>query len=126
MAGQLLRDVVFVNSSKRRAQVVALCGGVIGPLLMLIGLNRVSAVAGSLLLNLEGRFTMAIAVLVLADASGAALVLVAALAISIYKPWGVVGRVTRGLRVFIAADGALVVAFVMHHLSGHSPHRHSH
>jgi len=40
--------------------VVALCGGVIGPLLMLIGLNRVSAVAGSLLLNLEGPFTMAI------------------------------------------------------------------
>lgn len=62
----------------------------------------------------------------LADASGAALVLVAALAISIYKPWGAVGRVTRGLRAFIAAVFALMMAFVMLHLSGHSPHRHSH
>jgi drug/metabolite transporter (DMT)-like permease len=50
--------------------VVALCGGVIGPLLMLIGLNRVSAVAGSLLLNLEGPFTMAIAVLVFREHLG--------------------------------------------------------
>jgi drug/metabolite transporter (DMT)-like permease len=50
--------------------VVALCGGVIGPLLMLVGLNRVSAVAGSLLLNLEGPFTMAIAVLVFREHLG--------------------------------------------------------
>lgn len=50
--------------------VVALCGGVIGPLLMLIGLNRVSAVAGSLLLNLEGPFTMLIAVLVFREHLG--------------------------------------------------------
>jgi hypothetical protein len=67
-----------------------------------------------------------IGIQLLADASAAALVLVAALTISIYKPWGVVGRVTRGLRVFIAAVCALVMAFVMLHLSGHSPHRHSH
>jgi drug/metabolite transporter (DMT)-like permease len=50
--------------------VVALCGGVIGPLLMLIGLNRVSAVAGSLLLNLEGPFTMAIAVVAFREHRG--------------------------------------------------------
>lgn len=50
--------------------VVALCGGVIGPLLMLVGLNRVSAVTGSLLLNLEGPFTMAIAVLVFREHLG--------------------------------------------------------
>lgn len=50
--------------------VVALAGGVIGPLLMLIGLDRVSAVAGSLLLNLEGPFTMAIAVLVFREHLG--------------------------------------------------------
>jgi hypothetical protein len=62
----------------------------------------------------------------LADASAAALVLVAALAIAIYKPRGVVGRATHGLRVFLGAVFALVVAFVLLHLSGHSPHRHSH
>lgn len=50
--------------------VVALAGGVLGPLLMLVGLNRVSAVAGSLLLNLEGPFTMAIAVLVFREHLG--------------------------------------------------------
>ncbi len=50
--------------------VVALSGGVIGPLLMLVGLNRVSAVTGSLLLNLEGPFTMAIAVLVFREHLG--------------------------------------------------------
>jgi drug/metabolite transporter (DMT)-like permease len=50
--------------------VVAISGGVLGPLLMLIGLSRVSAVAGSLLLNLEGPFTMAIAVLVFREHLG--------------------------------------------------------
>lgn len=43
--------------------LVAVTGGVVGPLLLMIGLTRVSAVAGSLLLNLEGPFTMTIAVL---------------------------------------------------------------
>ena len=42
--------------------LLAVSGGVIGPLLMLVGLNRVSGLAGSLLLNLEGPFTMVIAV----------------------------------------------------------------
>lgn len=43
---------------------VVVSGGVAGPLLMLLGLARVSAVAGSLLLNLEGPFTVLIAVTV--------------------------------------------------------------
>ena len=50
--------------------LVAITGGVIGPLLMMVGLNRLSAVAGSLLLNLEGPFTMAIAVLVFREHLG--------------------------------------------------------
>ncbi len=37
-------------------------GGVAGPILMMFGLTRLSAVAGSLLLNLEGIFTILIAV----------------------------------------------------------------
>jgi drug/metabolite transporter (DMT)-like permease len=37
-------------------------GGMLGPILMLFGLQRVSAVTGSLLLNLEGPFTAVIAV----------------------------------------------------------------
>jgi drug/metabolite transporter (DMT)-like permease len=41
---------------------VIVAGGVLGPLLMLVGIERVSAVAGSLLLNLEGPLTMILAV----------------------------------------------------------------
>src|SRR3954454_6449555 len=40
---------------------VVLTGGVIGPVLLMIGLTHTSASAGSLLLNLEGLATMAIA-----------------------------------------------------------------
>lgn len=42
---------------------VVLAGGVAGPLLMLLGLQRTSAVTGALLLNLEAPFTIALAVL---------------------------------------------------------------
>jgi drug/metabolite transporter (DMT)-like permease len=42
---------------------VIVFGGVIGPLLLLVGLSRVSALEGALLLNLEAPFTMALAVL---------------------------------------------------------------
>lgn len=49
---------------------IVVTGGVIGPLLMLLGLERVSAVAGSLLLNLEGPFTIALAVLVFREHVG--------------------------------------------------------
>jgi drug/metabolite transporter (DMT)-like permease len=37
-------------------------GGVIGPLLLMLGLSRVSAVTGALLLNLEAPFTMTLAI----------------------------------------------------------------
>lgn len=43
--------------------IVVLCGGLLGPVLMLLGLQRCSAMIGSLLLNLEAPLTIAIAVL---------------------------------------------------------------
>lgn len=43
---------------------VMVLGGMLGPILMLWGLSRVSALSGSLLLNLEAPFTMIIAVLI--------------------------------------------------------------
>jgi len=49
---------------------VVLSGGFLGPLLMLVGLSRVSAVAGSLLLNLEGPLTMIMAVLIFREHLG--------------------------------------------------------
>ena len=47
-----------------RLAAIALTGGAVGPVLLLVGLSRVSGVVGSLLLNLEAVFTMAIAVVI--------------------------------------------------------------
>jgi len=46
---------------------VVVFGGVLGPLLLMLGLARTDAASGSLLLNLEGLFTMGIAWLVLRE-----------------------------------------------------------
>jgi len=62
----------------------------------------------------------------LADSSLALLVLVTITTIAVYKPWGVVGQITRSLKVFLAAVTAFIMAFIALHLSGHSPHRHGH
>jgi drug/metabolite transporter (DMT)-like permease len=43
--------------------IILVSGGMLGPFLMLVGLARLSAVSGSLLLNLEAPFTMLVAVL---------------------------------------------------------------
>lgn len=85
---------------------------------------KLAADAGNLVLD-SGRLRE-LGVQLVADSSLAALVLTAALAIAIYKPWGIVGRATRGLRLFLAAVVAVVMGFILIHLSGHSPHRHSH
>ncbi len=65
--------------------LIMLFGGVAGPILLLVGLERVSAVSGSLLLNLEAPFTALLAVLVFREhlgrrgwLAGAAIVLGAA------------------------------------------------
>jgi drug/metabolite transporter (DMT)-like permease len=49
---------------------VTLAGGVLGPVLMLYGLQRVSAVAGSLLLNLEAPLTILLAVVLFGEHLG--------------------------------------------------------
>jgi drug/metabolite transporter (DMT)-like permease len=50
---------------------IVVTGGVVGPVLMLMGLQRVSAVTGSLLLNLEAVFTMLIAMVLFGEHLGA-------------------------------------------------------
>jgi drug/metabolite transporter (DMT)-like permease len=52
-----IRDVPWLAA-------VVLFGGVAGPLFLMLGLARVEAASGSLLLNLEGLFTMGVAWLV--------------------------------------------------------------
>jgi drug/metabolite transporter (DMT)-like permease len=49
---------------------VILCGGILGPVLMLTGLARLTGVASSLLLNLEGPFTILLALLVFGEHLG--------------------------------------------------------
>jgi len=66
-------------------------GGVVGPLLMLTGLERVSGIVGSLLLNLEAPLTILIAVLLLREhlglrESGAALLVISGAAMLGYQP----------------------------------------
>lgn len=51
---------------------VIACGGVLGPVLMLVGLQRLSGVSASLLLNLEGPFTILLALLVFGEHLGRA------------------------------------------------------
>jgi drug/metabolite transporter (DMT)-like permease len=50
------------DAPRLTAMIVA--GGVLAPVLLLLGLERVSGVAGSLLLNLEGPFTILLGVLI--------------------------------------------------------------
>ena len=45
-----------------RVAVLVVAGGVLAPVLLLLGLERVSGTSGSLLLNLEGPFTIAIGI----------------------------------------------------------------
>lgn len=62
-AGLRLEDV-------SKLAVVVLAGGVAAPVLMLLGLDRLTAFSGSLLLNLEAPFTMLLAVLLFREHLG--------------------------------------------------------
>ena len=86
---------------------VVVLGGVLGPLLMLLGLARVSAWAGSLLLNLEAPFTMLIAVAVFREHLGrralAAATLILAGALVLKLPGAEVAADTLGVLLLAAA-----------------------
>jgi len=61
---------------------IIVLGGIAGPVLMLYGLERVSGFAGSLVLNLEAPFTMALAVVAFKEHLGPRGVLAAALVLA--------------------------------------------
>lgn len=58
------------RSDLPRLGAVVLAGGVLGPVLMLFGLQRVTALTGALLLNLEAPFTVLLAVLLFREHLG--------------------------------------------------------
>ena len=96
MIGQATRFVLGVRNSEaplRRADApwmiaIVAFGGILGPLFLMLGLARTSAASGSLLLNLEGLATMAIAWVVYREnvdgrlLLGAAAILAGAVALS--------------------------------------------
>ncbi len=96
----------------RSSDAPALCavvafGGVLGPTLMLLGLSRISALTGSLLLNLEAVFTIAIAVAIFrehldAGSTLACAVIIAGAALLSYQP-GVMTATLTGSMAIVAA-----------------------
>jgi drug/metabolite transporter (DMT)-like permease len=102
----------------RRGDLAALvpmvvAGGVVGPVLLVVGLARVSGVMASLLLNLEAPFTMGLAVLAFGDhlarreAAGAAAIVAGAAAI------GFAPGPLRGDAVGVAAIAAACAAWAL-------------
>jgi drug/metabolite transporter (DMT)-like permease len=75
-----------------RVGLLILCGGIVGPVLMLLALQRASASSVSLLLNLEGPFTLALAALAFGEHVGwrglASLLVVVAGAVVLGFPTG--------------------------------------
>lgn len=61
------RVLMTSQADRWRLLGVVVFGGICGPVLLMIGLSRVSGVAGSLLLNLEGVWTALLAILVFGD-----------------------------------------------------------
>ena len=86
---------------------VVITGGIVAPVLMLLGLSRVTALAGSLLLNLEAPFTVLLAVVVFREhlgryAGGAAFfILLGALMLKL--EFGALGADTTGVLLLASA-----------------------
>ena len=88
--------------------VVVAAGGIAGPVLMLLGLQRVSAVAGSLLLNLEAPLTILLAVALFGEHLGrrgavAAVLIALGATLLGYLPGEAVRADWRGVAAIVAA-----------------------
>jgi drug/metabolite transporter (DMT)-like permease len=97
----------FKRTDRWRLALIALVGGFAGPSLLMLGLQRVSGVVGSLLLNLEAVFTMALAVVFFRDRLSlaewvGALSIVAGAAVVSYRP----GDITAPWLGVLAVAGA--------------------
>jgi drug/metabolite transporter (DMT)-like permease len=114
-AGLWLHRLVRPASSEARLDrddvptlaLVAVAGGILGPVAMLFGLGHVTAFAGSLLLNLEAPFTMLLAVAVFGEhlgrrAGAAAVLILGGAAVLGFEP-GALGGDTTGVVLLAAA-----------------------
>jgi drug/metabolite transporter (DMT)-like permease len=64
------RETPLRRADGPRVALMLVAGGIVAPVLLLMGLQDVSAISGSLLLNLEGPFTVVIAALVFGEYLG--------------------------------------------------------
>jgi drug/metabolite transporter (DMT)-like permease len=108
----LVRRKASAEARLRRSDVGVLTGiialgGIAGPLLLLVGLRRVSSVTGSLLLNLEAPFTMLVAVLVFREHLGRAALVAASF---IVGGAALLGFAPGELRVDPVGVGCIVLA----------------
>jgi drug/metabolite transporter (DMT)-like permease len=91
---------------------MTLAGGVLAPLLLLAGLRRVSAVTGSLLLNLEGALTVTLAVAFFGDhlggraAAGVVTMLLGAATLGLTSGGGGSADLSGGVLGVLAVSGA--------------------
>ena len=101
------REAGIQRADLPKLATVVLVGGIAAPVLMLMGLSRLSAFTGSLLLNLEAPFTMLIAVLIFREhlgrrAASAAACILAGAALLKLEPGEVVTD-TQGMLCIAAA-----------------------
>ena len=68
--GRRRKEAPLRKSDLPTLTLIMFFGGVVGPVLLLVGLERVTAVSGSLLLNLEAPFTALVAVFVFREHLG--------------------------------------------------------
>ena len=64
------REAPLRRSDLPRLGIVVLSGGIVAPVLLMLGLQRTTGVAGSLLLNVEGPLTLLVGVLLLREYLG--------------------------------------------------------
>ncbi len=101
------REAPIARADYGRLMGVVLAGGIAGPILMLLGLRHVTALSGSLLLNLESPFTMLLAVLLFREHLGrdagiaASLIVLGAVALKL-EPGGLQAS-TLGIALLAAA-----------------------
>lgn len=101
------KEAQLARADIPKLAIVVLTGGIAGPVLMLLGLSRVTALTGSLLLNLEAPFTVVIAVALFREHLGryaaiATALILAGAAVLKFEP-GSLGADTVGVALLAAA-----------------------
>jgi drug/metabolite transporter (DMT)-like permease len=116
----------FSRSDGWRLACIALIGGFIAPTLLLVGLNRVSGIAGSLLMNLEAVFTILLATRLFGERLrprewvGAAFILGGA-ALLAYRPGDAHADLVGVLAIAAAGAGWAIDNNLTQRISSHDP-----